>query len=160
MRTTMTLIAAAVLASAAMPASATVTYTLESPGGPSFIWDAPDFVTGTTIVPFAVLTACTTRIGTCRSQGFYSDARAFGPNTDIADVVLFGSSGGAFAFYFPNGAFRRPGVYFDFIFNRTTSLTVTSTGAVPEPATWALLLAGFGAAGASLRRRRVVTVTA
>ncbi|MBS0332417.1 MAG: PEPxxWA-CTERM sorting domain-containing protein [Proteobacteria bacterium] len=29
-----------------------------------------------------------------------------------------------------------------------------STGGVPEPATWALMIAGFGLAGASLRRRR------
>ena len=28
------------------------------------------------------------------------------------------------------------------------------TGAVPEPATWALMLVGFGAVGVSLRRRR------
>lgn len=28
-------------------------------------------------------------------------------------------------------------------------------GSVPEPATWALMLAGFGAAGAALRRRRL-----
>jgi hypothetical protein len=31
-------------------------------------------------------------------------------------------------------------------------------GAVPEPATWALMIAGFGAVGASLRRRRVVAL--
>ena len=30
----------------------------------------------------------------------------------------------------------------------------TSTGAVPEPATWAMMLLGFGAMGASLRRVR------
>lgn len=29
------------------------------------------------------------------------------------------------------------------------------TGGVPEPATWALMIAGFGLAGAGLRRRRV-----
>ncbi|MBS0334781.1 MAG: PEPxxWA-CTERM sorting domain-containing protein, partial [Proteobacteria bacterium] len=29
-------------------------------------------------------------------------------------------------------------------------------GAAPEPATWALTIAGFGLAGAALRRRRAV----
>jgi hypothetical protein len=29
----------------------------------------------------------------------------------------------------------------------------TGTGAVPEPATWAMLLLGFGAIGATIRRR-------
>jgi hypothetical protein len=28
-------------------------------------------------------------------------------------------------------------------------------GGVPEPATWAMMLVGFGAAGAALRRRRI-----
>lgn len=38
-----------------------------------------------------------------------------------------------------------------------TQTAITSSGAaVPEPATWAMLLSGFGLAGASLRRRRVV----
>ena len=32
--------------------------------------------------------------------------------------------------------------------------TVVARNAVPEPATWALLLAGFGLAGAGLRSRR------
>jgi hypothetical protein len=35
----------------------------------------------------------------------------------------------------------------------------TSTG-VPEPATWALMLGGFGLAGVALRRRRLATVAA
>ncbi|THD59271.1 PEPxxWA-CTERM sorting domain-containing protein [Phenylobacterium sp.] len=35
-----------------------------------------------------------------------------------------------------------------------------TTGGVPEPATWALLMAGFGLVGASLRRRRSVLAAA
>ena len=44
--------------------------------------------------------------------------------------------------------------------NSGTSLTTVArlgagaaSGAVPEPATWAMMLIGFGAAGVSLRRR-------
>jgi hypothetical protein len=29
-------------------------------------------------------------------------------------------------------------------------------GAVPEPATWALMIIGFGAAGSTIRRRKAV----
>jgi len=36
------------------------------------------------------------------------------------------------------------------------SLSVTAPGGVPEPASWALMIAGFGLAGATLRRRRLV----
>lgn len=34
--------------------------------------------------------------------------------------------------------------------------TYVNTGAVPEPASWALMIAGFGMTGAALRRRRMV----
>jgi hypothetical protein len=34
-------------------------------------------------------------------------------------------------------------------------LSEVKFGAVPEPSTWALLIAGFGATGAVLRRRAV-----
>jgi hypothetical protein len=34
------------------------------------------------------------------------------------------------------------------------------TGGVPEPATWALLIAGFGSVGVALRRSRAALVTA
>lgn len=35
-----------------------------------------------------------------------------------------------------------------------------ASGAVPEPAAWALMIGGFGMAGATLRRRRMVAATA
>jgi hypothetical protein len=43
------------------------------------------------------------------------------------------------------------GVFFD---------DVSVSGAVPEPATWALMIGGFGLAGAALRRRRAVAAVA
>jgi hypothetical protein len=41
------------------------------------------------------------------------------------------------------------------------SLTVATaaSGAVPEPASWALMLVGFGAVGTAMRRKRTVAVT-
>jgi hypothetical protein len=46
------------------------------------------------------------------------------------------------------------GVFFD-------DVSVTGpTGAVPEPAAWALMIGGFGMAGAVLRRRRTMVVAA
>lgn len=43
--------------------------------------------------------------------------------------------------------------------NDSTGVTFTMTR-VPEPASWAMLLAGFGLTGAALRRRRAVAPTA
>ena len=48
------------------------------------------------------------------------------------------------------------GIYLDNI----TVFDVTAPGAVPEPTTWALMISGFGLAGAALRRRRTAVVTA
>lgn len=39
------------------------------------------------------------------------------------------------------------------------SFSFTGGGAVPEPATWALMILGIGAVGASLRRRQVLAAT-
>ena len=46
----------------------------------------------------------------------------------------------------------------DFRFDSTQF--VVSLTAVPEPASWAMLIAGFGLPGAALRRRRAVAITA
>ena len=37
-----------------------------------------------------------------------------------------------------------------------TDIQLGSAGAVPEPATWAMMIIGFGAAGSMIRRRKVV----
>ena len=41
----------------------------------------------------------------------------------------------------------------DYVF--VDNLTFAGAGAVPEPATWAMMIIGFGAVGASMRRRKV-----
>jgi hypothetical protein len=41
-----------------------------------------------------------------------------------------------------------------------TSVPLTLSGAVPEPASWAMMLAGFGLVGIGARRRRMTIVTA
>ncbi len=42
----------------------------------------------------------------------------------------------------------------DVYYNDSTGLNFTLTGNVPEPASWAMLIAGFGLTGAAMRRRR------
>jgi hypothetical protein len=40
------------------------------------------------------------------------------------------------------------------------TLDATSVGGVPEPQSWAMVIAGFGLAGAAMRRRRVAVISA
>ena len=47
------------------------------------------------------------------------------------------------------------GAFFD-----NVSLVAAGTSAVPEPATWAMMIAGFGAVGASMRGRRLTAAFA
>jgi hypothetical protein len=61
------------------------------------------------------------------------------------------------------GFFRYGGGTDFIITGRTMSVTdapvVPGAGAVPEPATWAMLIAGFGLVGAAARRRREMAVS-
>ena len=79
-------------------------------------------------------------------------------------AVHFGSAGGG------GGAFNQT-LFFQFNFaEATTQVDLNRLGysnaigafstppEVPEPATWAMMLMGFGAAGYSMRRRRKVSI--
>jgi len=44
----------------------------------------------------------------------------------------------------------------DFVVDRAYIVAGDATGGVPEPATWALMILGFGGAGMALRRRRAI----
>ncbi|MBI1200442.1 MAG: PEP-CTERM sorting domain-containing protein [Phenylobacterium sp.] len=41
-------------------------------------------------------------------------------------------------------------------YSSASGVFLTDTGAVPEPATWAVMILGFGLAGGTLRRRRAI----
>ena len=151
----------------AAPSQAAVHYVFERVAGdPSlggFTYSAADFLTADATVPAAGLDSCTPFGGACSAQQFHISSVGFaGGATDVADVLGFGLifPGGITAtgfHYFANGAFGAVGVYAAMILTDDHSrLIVTQdavTAGVPEPATWGLMLLGFGAAGAALRRR-------
>ena len=65
------------------------------------------------------------------------------------DELQFSISGGS-----PSGL---PGVG-DYFGVDDLSITIGGTGAIPEPSSWAMLIAGFGLSGAAMRRRRMAAV--
>lgn len=86
---------------------------------------------------------------------------------DLSSITFFSSDeGGAFdSYYGPQlyiGSEQAPSLLagsFDILFEDLSDQTGTLTigelaGAVPEPATWAMMLVGFGAVGTGLRRRK------
>ena len=63
-------------------------------------------------------------------------------------------------YYYATSPFQASGT--DVVINNAAGTTFSASiaGAVPEPASWALMLGGFGLAGAAMRRRRAqVSVT-
>ncbi|MBL8771604.1 MAG: PEP-CTERM sorting domain-containing protein [Phenylobacterium sp.] len=84
------------------------------------------------------------------------DSTSFGTGPTVNQRLCWHTGGGAM-----NGGWRIGAI--DFLNSSSDYEKVIFTytgdggGAVPEPATWALMIGGFGLAGASLRRRRAVT---
>lgn len=78
--------------------------------------------------------------------GSYSFAPTVGTATNLAALTFLGlkASGGE---YFTSVSYSGG--------NATGATDVQLGGAVPEPASWALMISGFGMAGAMLRRRKV-----
>lgn len=95
-----------------------------------------------------------------------------GANTQLVDEVLGRGRGTSFAAYCDGctpaqqqqaiddaaGYFTAPttftGTYSLFGVQGSGTFTILPTAAVPEPATWGMMIAGFGLAGAAMRRRR------
>ena len=124
-----------------------------------FVYDAPSFITTDTIVPASALVSCsvTSTAGpvACWQQEFAFDAVLFG--------VLSPIGGGQINYFFPTGAFGAVGTYKTIYFHGFQDGTlvvskVTAGPGVPEPATWATLILGFGAVGSLVRRRRRLAV--
>lgn len=86
--------------------------------------------------------------------------------SDTDDYVGFGyvlgSGGSEFTVfdYFASDSFQTVGVHETILYgtDQAGRLTVTRNGGgggvIPEPTTWAMLIAGFGMVGAAIRRRR------
>jgi len=137
----------------------------------SFSLETPGFITDGTFTPDSCAHdnagfAC----GDMEFDGFANafdvqgDFLSFGYSYDDGNTAF---SGSAFYFFAPS-AFAAAGVYTTAgwpvndpgcCFGNAGFATLTVSGSpevggVPEPATWALMIGGFGGAGALLRRRR------
>ncbi len=104
--------------------------------------------------------------GAAPAQLSGTDFSTISPNLDqiffIGDGLTGTGSGAVQTFYVPTGATRLflgiidDGGYYDN--HGTISAVITSsTPAVPEPATWAMMILGMGAVGVAVRRRQKVT---
>jgi len=88
------------------------------------------------------------------SMSLDAGAGASGPATfAVSDFVANSFKFASNAFSLPDGVTVNGG---DYLVNNRFIDPLAPTGGVPEPASWALMILGFGPAGAVIRRRRVV----
>ena len=81
-----------------------------------------------------------------------SDTQLFALQADAASFWGLTSDRQILSIAFgPNGGISQAGSF------QIDNLTIGASGVVPEPASWAMLIAGFGLVGATARRRRAVT---
>jgi hypothetical protein len=110
-------------------------------------------VVNTDFLPGAQLTC-----NMCNHVEFIVDAVAAGFTTTPSTIVSYGiaGTGSSYFFYFDPGVFSANGVYNSILLNgyQDAVLTVSGAGgAVPEPSTLGLALAGVGVLALRLRRR-------
>ena len=152
--------------SIAAPAKAQVTYTFTaisaipyqpfpdelpfyyvSPPLGSFSYTSPTFISSSLSVTPDELNSCSSSPDPCGTQGF---------GTGGYDVISFDSFA---AYYFAPDSFGADGTYNTVLYGTDQAGTLNVRGApevgsIPEPATWAMMLLGFGAIGAAVRRRK------
>ena len=167
------LAAAALLGTAVQPAAAAVQYdftaysSISGPTG-SFSYIAPNFIFADAFVTAAAMSSCAVYgaiVGTtCYGAGFNHGIYAGAPGTLITFGLSYPTRGGStIYYYFDSLAFRTPGTNTTVAFGNAqyAELVVTDLGGtVPEPATWALMIGGFGLVGGALRQRRAAVAGA
>ena len=117
--------------------------------------DAATSVTGPPFGSFAAAIDCTTACANGYAGGFagplsFTVTSSSGPLTLSS---LTANAYGNFNVYFASDVVQTNG-------NTGNVGGIAGRAPVPEPATWAMMLVGFGAAGVSLRRRKRVTLQA
>lgn len=102
------------------------------------------------------------RAATGIATGYLNGAQSFSFN-DVGGLALFGSTIEFFRDDFATGQREASSGFVDYIrvFDQVLTpaqaiVPAAPTGAVPEPATWAMMLLGFGGMGYAMRRRRTV----
>ena len=123
--------------------------TCNNPAGCGTIQDllAPNFVTGAqSITDFVVLT------GGSNPSAIHFDLSSINSITRTIPGFLLFTAGGTIRY---DGFDPTPGIFqFSAQGTTITSFSGTVLAAVPEPATWAMMLLGFGGIGMAMRRRR------
>lgn len=166
-------IAAIMLVASGSAAEATVRYEftalssrpVEFLNGPetvtgSFTLVVPDFIVPTQVFQPAALVSCTATGSV--SGDLPCEAIAFTTQPPFATVqfTVFGEN---INYFFSTNTFGETGSFDSVVLtDQRATLVITDlpgvSGPIPEPATWALMIAGFGAVGGALRRRRALLV--
>ena len=156
---------------AAMPAQAAVKYQFtaaaegEFPFTPQFTYISPTFVSGTatTTIQNAALTGCSVPQAPLPTTCSYVEfpPNFFNQNKDAIFVHTTNQFGaGTAAYSFVRGAFGDYGTYLDTLSQSggplvqatlVVSFVDSGPGGVPEPASWAMMIGGFGAIGLGSR---------
>lgn len=145
---------------AASPAAAVISY--EFVGQPfnrlqAFVLKSPDFVPSPSDIPAAALDSCAAAFSSCDHVLLFDTADAVAVLFYEVDLIQF-------SYFFPGARLDRLGFYQSSTASGLPGLlNITGTvdlpppppaPGVPEPAAWAMMVVGFGAAGAAVRRRR------
>ena len=144
--------AAALALLTATPAEAAITYGFESIEEQlTFSYTTNDFISSDTFLSAAMLDNCN-----CDRVSFELDASGSDQSDTVAFTVLGG--GTTFFFFFADGSFEALGTHNSIEINQGT-LTISGPASVPEPATWVMMLLGFGAVGFAMRHRKQTELT-
>lgn len=149
----------ALLAAGAADASVIYTFSTVEPfagGALNFTYETSSYVSAPIFVLASGLTNATAFIQRIRFDGGCSDGG--GAACDQITVFSATNFGTSMTYrYFADGAFGTANTYSA---SRGAAATLTvAEGAVPEPATWAMFISGFGLIGATMRRRQRINVS-